>query len=266
MANPGDHLEIMRAAAPLVHCVTNFVAMTPAANALLAAGASPAMVHAPEEAGAFAGVAGALTVNIGTIDAGWRAGMVAAAEGARAAGTPWVLDPVAVFISPFRLEAAARLMEEKPAVIRGNASEIMALAGEAAGGRGADAGDPVEAATGLAMALARRAGAVVAVTGAVDFVTDGETSARVEGGHPLMTRVTAMGCSLTAVIGAYIATSGATREDRFAATVAALAHFKLAGCRAAATAEGPGSFHATFLDRLAGIDGETLDAGARVTP
>ena len=261
MRDPGDHLEAMRAAAPLVHCVTNFVAMTPAANALLAAGASPAMIHAPEEAGAFAGVAGALTVNIGTLDAGWLAGMLAAASGARAAGRPWALDPVAVFASPFRREACASLLAERPTGIRGNASEIRALAGEAAGGRGVDAGDAVEAAADTAAALAERTGAVVAVTGAVDLVTDGARTARIAGGHPLMTRVTAMGCGLTAVLGAYLAAV----EDPFEATVAALAHYKLAGERAGAVAAGPGSFQPAFLDALAAVDGAALSGGARVS-
>ena len=261
MREIGTCLETMRAAAPLVHCVTNFVAMTPAANALLAVGASPAMVHAPEEAGAFAAVAGAVTINIGTIDARWRDGMLAAAAGARHAGRPWVLDPVAVFVSPFRRAAAAALLAERPMVIRGNASEILALAGEEAGGRGPDAGDTVEAAEDAAARLARETGAIAAVTGARDFVTDGAQVARLDGGDALMTRVTAVGCSLTAVLGAYLAST----DDPFAATLAGLAHFKLAGTHAAAVAAGPGSFHPAFLDALAAIDGAALSAGARVS-
>jgi Hydroxyethylthiazole kinase, sugar kinase family len=203
----------------------------------------------------------ALTFYIGTLNGQSLTGMPVAASVARASGRPWAIDPVAVFASTFCGEACARLLAEKPAAIRGNASEIRALAGEEAGGRGVDAGDPVEAAEAAARALAARTGAVVAATGETDFVTDGARSAQVAGGHPLMTRVTAMGCGLTAVLGAYLAAVA----DPFEATVAALAHFKLAGERAGADAAGPGSFHPAFLDALAAIDGPALAAGARVT-
>jgi hydroxyethylthiazole kinase len=262
MIDAGRQLERMRADAPLVHCITNYVAMNTAANVLLAAGASPAMVHAPEEAGAFAAAADALTVNIGTLSAPWREAMLLAAAGARGAGRPWVLDPVAVFLSDFRRDACARLIALGPTVIRGNASEILALAGGAGAGRGADAGDPVEAAAGAAVALARDSGAVLAVTGPVDFVTDGRRAARVANGHPLMPRVTALGCALTALLGAFVARA----EDPFAAVAAGLACYGLAGERAGEAAAGPGDFAVRFLDALAALDGAAATAGARVTP
>ena len=163
--SPGARLAAMRAAAPLVHNITNYVAMNVMANVLLAAGASPAMVHAREEAADFAAVAAALTVNIGTISPPWAEAMEAAAVSAAAHGRPWVLDPVAVFASPYRSEACARLVALKPAVIRGNASEILGLAGAAGAGKGVDAGDPVAAAEAAARGLAQRTGGVVAVTG-----------------------------------------------------------------------------------------------------
>ena len=252
----GGALARVRERAPLVHCITNYVAMTPAANALLALGASPAMVHAPEEVAQFAPLWGALPVNIGTLSGPWLDGMLRAASAARGAGVPWALDPVAVGATPWRRAAAERLMGEGPALVRANASEILALAGEAAAGRGADAGDGVRAAEGAAIRLARGSGAVVAVTGAVDFVTDGERHRRVGGGDPLMTRVTAMGCALTAACGAFLA----TEEDAFAAATAALAAFGAAGRDAAAVARGPGSLQPAFLDALAALSPEALDA------
>lgn len=258
----GVGLREMRDRAPLVQNITNYVAMNIAANALLAAGASPAMLHAPQEAGGFAAIAQALTINIGTLSADFVAGMLAAAEGAQAAGTPWVLDPVAVGATAYRKETAARLLELGPAAIRGNASEILALAGVDAQGKGADAADGVAAAEAPARDLAKRLGCVVAVTGPVDFVTDGARAWRVANGDPMMTRVTAVGCSLTAVVGAFVA--GA--EDRAEATVAALAYFGLAGERAAPEAKGPASFQTAFIDSLYALTPEEVRAGAKVRP
>ncbi|MEO1058865.1 MAG: hydroxyethylthiazole kinase, partial [Actinomycetota bacterium] len=127
--SPANALVAMRAVKPLVHCITNYVAMNVAANTLLAAGASPAMVHTPEESGEFAAIAGALTVNIGTLSAPWVDSMKAAAAAAHAAGVPWVLDPVAHFATPYRAEAARDLLALQPDIVRGNASEIIALTG-----------------------------------------------------------------------------------------------------------------------------------------
>lgn len=259
--DPGARLTAMRAAAPLIQNITNYVAMNVMANALLAAGASPAMVHAREEAAEFAAIASALTVNIGTLSPDWVASMEAAAEAAVANGKPWVLDPVAVFATSYRAGVGARLAAMKPTLIRGNASEIMALAGEAAGGKGADAGDEVAAAEAGARALAARTGAVVAVTGPVDYVTDGARGYRVANGHALMPKVTALGCSLTGICAAFIATGDNPLSD----TAAALAFYGLAGERAAAGASGPGSFAAAFIDELAAVDAAALDAGARIS-
>ncbi|MGP1395241.1 MAG: hydroxyethylthiazole kinase [Inquilinaceae bacterium] len=259
--SPSASLAAMRAATPLVQCITNFVAMNIAANTLLAAGASPAMVHAPEESGEFAAIAGALTVNIGTLSPTWVDGMTAAVESARRASRPWVLDPVALYATSYRRGVAARLMDLSPTIVRGNASEILALSGGDSAGQGVDAGDPVEAAKDGARALAARRGCVVAVTGAVDFVTDGTRAATVTGGSPLMPKVTALGCALTCLVGAFAAAA----PDPFDATVGALATFAAAGEIAARDATGPGSFAWRFLDALAALDGATLDARARVT-
>jgi hydroxyethylthiazole kinase len=259
---PGKLLEEMRRASPLVQCITNYVAMNIAANVLLAAGASPAMVHAEREAGEFAQIAGALTVNIGTLSPDWVAGMHRAADGANQAGKPWVLDPVAHFATAYRRDTVEGLLALRPAIIRGNASEIIALAGGTSAGQGVDSGDTVASAENSALALARRTGSTVAVTGAVDFVTDGKQAVRIEGGSPLMPRVTALGCSLTCLVGAFAAIRPA---DPFAATVAALAVFAVAGERAGRASEGPGSFGWRFLDALAALDPAALDNETRLS-
>jgi hydroxyethylthiazole kinase len=259
---PGAMLTAMRAKPPLVQCITNYVAMNIAANVMLAAGASPAMVHAEEEAEDFTGIANALTVNIGTLSVQWIDGMKAAAKVAAAAGKPWVLDPVAHYATGFRRKAVSELLALRPTTIRGNASEIIALAGGESRGQGVDSRDPVEQAEGAARLLAERHHAVVAVTGAVDFVTDGGKAARIEGGSPLMPQVTALGCALTCLVGAFAATAP---DDPFAATVSALATFAVAGEQAAREAAGPGSFSWRFLDALAALDGPSLDAQARTS-
>ncbi len=255
-------LHAMRANPPLVQCITNFVAMNIAANVMLAAGASPAMVHAEEEAGEFAAIAGALTINIGTLSPGWLAGMLKAAQSAKGAGKPWVLDPVAHYATAFRRDAVAQLLALEPVIIRGNASEIIALAGGTSRAQGVDSRDAVEQAGDSARQLAEKHGCVVAVTGVADFVTDGQKALRIAGGSPLMPQVTALGCSLTCLIGAFAATSPDAPLD---ATVAALAVFAVAGGEAGAAAEGPGSFSWRFLDALAGLTPEIVDRDARIS-
>jgi hydroxyethylthiazole kinase len=252
----------MRANPPLVQCITNFVAMNIAANVMLAAGASPAMVHAEEEAGEFAAVSGALTINIGTLSSGWLAGMRKAAESANSTGKPWVLDPVAHYATTFRRKAVVQLLELQPTIIRGNASEIIALAGGASRGQGVDSRDAVEQAEDSARLLAKKHGCIVAVTGVTDFVTDGQKAKRIAGGSPFMPQVTALGCSLTCLVGAFAA---ATTNDPFEATAAALAVFAVAGAQAGAAADGPGSFSWRFLDALASLTPEVLDHEARIS-
>ncbi|WP_022732766.1 hydroxyethylthiazole kinase [Thalassospira lucentensis] len=257
-----DLYERMRATNPLVQCITNYVAMNYAANVLLAAGASPAMVHTPEESGEFAAIASALTVNIGTLSPNWVEGMIAAAKSANDAGKPWVLDPVAHFATGYRQGTTTELLKLNPTIIRGNASEIIALGGGQSAGQGVDSGDPVEQAEDAARTLATAQKAIVAVTGEVDFVTDGTRSVRIAGGSDLMPKITAMGCALTALTGAYVAIAP---DQAFEATVAALANFAVAGEIAAQSANGPASFMIAFVDGLYTLDAPTFKANARIT-
>ncbi|SEN30093.1 hydroxyethylthiazole kinase [Halomonas caseinilytica] len=254
------HLGRVRETRPLVHNITNHVAMNTMANVLLAHGASPAMAHAREEVGEFAALAGAVTLNIGTLSPDWVNAMEDAARAATDAGTPWVLDPVAVGATALRREAGARLLALSPTAVRGNASEIMALAEQGRGGQGVDSTDTTEAAERAAVVLARRTGAVVAVTGETDLVTDGKRLARVAGGHALMPLVTTLGCALTGVVGAHLAIG----EEPFDACVAALASYAVAGSIAGEHASGPGSFAVAFLDALHALDANTLTARAQL--
>ncbi|WP_051749139.1 hydroxyethylthiazole kinase [Nevskia soli] len=258
---PGALLERVRAQSPLVHCITNYVAMNFAANVLLAAGASPAMVHSEKETAEFAGISGALTINIGTLSDHWLTGMELAADAARAANKPWVLDPVAHHATSYRRNAIARLLALKPTVIRGNASEIIALDGGTSTASGVDARDSVELAAGAAVNVARKHATVVAVTGEADFVTDGHQSVRISGGSHYMPMVTAMGCALTGLVGAFAAVAPASPLD---AAIAALACFAVAGEQAAVQAEGPGSFSWRFLDALAALTPQSLTGRQRL--
>lgn len=253
-------LDAVRAGAPLVQCLTNHVVSNFTANALLALGAAPAMVDIPDEAGVFAPVASAVLINLGTLGGRQPEAMREAARAARLAGTPWVLDPVAVGALPVRTALAAELLSARPTIVRGNASEIAAVAGAGAAGRGVDATQTVDAAAAPAVELATRLDAVVAVSGPVDLVTDGRTRIRVAGGHELLTRVTGAGCALGAVLGAFAAVA----DDPLTAAVAAHCVYAVAAEDAAAGSPGPGSFAVALLDSLAAVSADDVAARARL--
>jgi hydroxyethylthiazole kinase len=257
-------LELVREAPPLTHCITNAVVTGFTANVLLAAGAAPAMVDIVRESELFAGVATGVLINLGTPTPEQRAAGLEAAAGAVAAGTPWVLDPVAIGALPVRTAHAQHLVEQHPTAIRGNASEILALAGLSAGGRGVDATDTPDAAAEAARLLANRYGSVVAVSGPVDLITDGQGIFRVANGHELLTRVTGGGCALGAVMAAFLGAARATDLSSLTAVTAATLFYTIAAERAAARAAGPGSFAVAFLDELAATTPAHLGAAARV--
>ena len=252
-------LSAMRAVSPLVHNITNFVSMNIMANVMLAIGASPAMVHAREEVEEFVKLSSSLNINIGTLDREWANSMEAAVATASVKGIPWVLDPVAVGATSFRRKTCARLLEFKPAIIRGNASEIMALSGISSTGRGVDSGDDVSNAENAAVKLASKYNTVVVVTGKEDFITDGDRAVRIANGVAMMSKVTALGCSLTGVVAAFAATSPA-----YDASISAVAYYGTAGELASRNCSGPGTFQQAFVDALYKIDGEYLNLHARV--
>ncbi|MEA9388964.1 hydroxyethylthiazole kinase [Acerihabitans sp. TG2] len=247
-------LEALRQRAPLVHCLTNDVVQEFTANTLLALGAAPAMVIEPREAAQFSTMADAVLINIGTLSHRRAEAMMAAILGANQAGVPWVLDPVAVGALDYRTAFAVSILSLKPAAIRANASEILALAGEPSLGRGVDSADDSFRALPAAERLAREYGTLVAITGRVDFITDGARVWSVDDGDPLMTRVTGTGCALSAVVAAFCALPG----DRLQHVAAACRVMARAGRLTASASSGPGSFAVGFLDHLYAMSREDL--------
>lgn len=257
-------LKHVRAASPLTHCIINSVVPNFTANALLAAGAAPAMVDIVDEAGPFAAIAAGLLVNLGTPTSEQRAASREAVASAVVAGTPWVLDPVAIGALPVRTALAHELAAARPTAIRGNASEVLALAGGSGGGRGVDATDAPDAARDAALDLARGLGAIVAVSGPVDLITDGATVVRIANGDPMLTKVTGGGCALGAVMAAFLGAAQDIERSELDAVAAASLFYTVAAERAARTAQGPGSFAVAFLDALAAISASDVQQAARI--
>ena len=257
----GADLRALRERKPLVHQITNYVVMNETANATLALGALPVMAHAREEVEEMVGLASALVINIGTLSPEWVEAMLLAGRAANDRGVPVVLDPVGVGATRYRTETALRILEAVDiAVLRGNAGEIANTIGRAAEVRGVESVG-VEAGDELARAVARDLQTVVAVTGAVDHVSDGSRSLAVANGDPLLATVSGTGCMATAVTGCFLA----VRPDApLEAAAEALVAFGVAGEDAAREAKGPGSFHAAVYDALYNLDPDTLDGRARV--
>lgn len=242
----------VRSQSPLIQCITNFVSMDLMANTLLSAGASPAMIHSVEEIPEFTPNTHALCINVGTLSANWLPAMKAAAELAGKSDRPWVLDPVAAGASSFRLRACLELVELKPRVIRGNASEIIALSKASVGAsKGVDSSHESTDAVEAAKSLAEGSGAVVAVTGAVDIVTDGVRVVGAHNGVAMMQKITATGCSVTALIAAFVAVDPVHALE---ATASALSVFGVAGEMGMTMAKGPASLRMHLIDSLYGLD------------
>lgn len=255
-------VSLLRESSPLVHCLTNSVVRQVTADVLLAAGAAPAMIDHPEEAGDFAAVASGVLVNVGNPTSEQVEGMHAAIESAREHGTPWVLDPVAVGGLTLRTELATCWLDHAPAAIRANASEVVALAGAGKGGRGVDSTATVSSALMPAMELADRTGGTVAISGAQDLIitqTDGPTRATwIDSGHPLLQKVIGTGCALGALTAGYLAVARSAGISDHDAVVAAHAHIGAAGTAAGTVAMGPGSFAMAWLDALYSLEPEQI--------
>jgi hydroxyethylthiazole kinase len=247
-------LERVRGRTPLVHCMTNVVVANFTANVLLAVGASPAMVENVDESAELARVADGLLVNLGTLSPGRAEAMRSATEAARRAGTPWVLDPVAVGALTFRTGLAGDLLHGRPAVVRGNASEVLALAGNGGSARGVDSTVSTSEAGEPARRLAGRSGAVVAVSGEVDLLTDGTDVVTVHTGDPLLTKVTGAGCAL----GALVAACCAVEESPLLSATAATVVLTVAAEQAAGASAGPGTFAIALVDALHRLDADTV--------
>ena len=250
---------------PLAPSITNTVTQNFVANAQLAVGGSAAMVYLPDEGECVAALGGAVYINLGTLLPVYEQTVPATARACAAAGKPWVLDPVGIGIGSLRTQLIEAVHENPPAILRGNASEIIAvaelwgLAGDSSddasgdGPRGVDSTDSVDAAERAAVACARFTGGAVAVSGATDLVTDGAQVARLSGGSPLMTCITGSGCSLGGVAATYLAVS-----DPLTAALSASLLYNRAGEVADTTSHGPGSFQVAFLDALWNVTAEQV--------
>lgn len=248
-----ENVKTVKGTNPMAPSITNTVTINFVANAQLAVGGSAAMVYLPDEGEAMAAAGGAVYINVGTLLPIYAQTLPRTAKALHEMGKPWVLDPVAVGIGEMRTDLLKCFKTYKPTIIRGNASEIIALAGlwELEGGtnsskvRGVDSTDTVTAARNAAVALAKWTGGAVAVSGETDLVTDGITVAYSHGGSHFMEKVTGCGCSLGGVMAVY-----ATSANPFIATLTAVNVYNLAGKRAEAKARGPGSFQVEFLNEL----------------
>ena len=252
-------LRKIRAESPLVHNITNYVVMNTTANALLAVGASPIMAHAVEEVEEIVRVAGALVVNIGTLSLPWVEAMVRAGQEANRRGIPIVFDPVGSGATQLRTTTARRLLHDAPpAIIRGNASEIRSLVFAEQGTKGVESAHASEETLEAARSLSRQCRCVVSMSGVKDFIVAEDSIVRISNGHPMMTRVTGLGCAATALSAAF----AAVNPSPFQAAAHAMGLMGIAGEMAAERSPGPGSLQLNFLDVLYTI--AESDIGSRL--
>ncbi len=251
-----DNLNAIREKSPLVHNITNFVVMNNTANALLAIGASPVMAHAIEEVEDMVNIASALVINMGTLSQQWVEAMILSGKAAVKKGIPVIFDPVGVGATPYRNKVAASIIHEcKPSIIRGNASEIMALANDNIKTKGVDSTASSNSAVDAAKQLATETGAVVVISGEHDFITDGKTTYKVKNGSSMMPLVTGMGCTATAIVAAFAAVD----SNCLSASVSAMAAMGICGEKASEKSNGPGTMQLHFIDELYNMDAYTLE-------
>ena len=255
-------VEEVRATNPMAGSVTNTVTIDFVANAQLAVGGSAAMVYLPDEGECLVAAGGAVYLIMGTQFPIYTETIPRTAAAAFNAGKPWVIDPVGIGIGQQRTDLLLEVKQYKPTIIRGNASEIIALASlwnlegtteDLSRARGVDSTDEVAAARDAAVALARYTGGAVAVSGQTDLVTNGEVVAYSHGGSSLMSKVTGFGCSQGGVLAVY-----ACVADPFTAALAGVAHYNIAGRRAEELASAPASFKVAFIDELYKVSPEEI--------
>lgn len=268
----GSRLVSVRATVPLVHCITNYVTVNDVANILLAAGGSPIMSDDVEDAPEITRICGGLVINIGTLNARTIPAMHAAGKAACEAGHPVLLDPVGAGASSLRTSTAVALIDELDlACIRANASEMRTLVAGSSTTRGVDAalGDAItdgtlQEAARSACEFAREKACVVAVSGAIDLVADGERAFAIRNGDAMMSGITGSGCMLSALTDAYLVAGG---DDQLASVVAAFCMMGIAGERARAATEsrsaGTSTFRMLLIDEISTMTREVLEEGAR---
>ncbi|WP_338791978.1 hydroxyethylthiazole kinase [Bernardetia sp. MNP-M8] len=247
MNNIGNVLNAIRIKSPLIHNITNYVVMNTTANALLAIGASPVMAHAIEEVEEITSISSSLVINMGTLSDKWVDSMVLAAKKAKEINTPFVFDPVGIGASTYRTLTAQKIIETAtPNVIRGNASEIMALCKLSNSTKGVDSTMKTEDAVEGAINLSKKLNNTIVVSGEIDYIITGDAVNKISNGSALMPKVTGMGCTATSIVGACIA----VESDIHLASTTAMAIMGIAGDMASKLSKGTGSFQVNFLDSL----------------
>ncbi|MFC4163502.1 hydroxyethylthiazole kinase [Epilithonimonas zeae] len=260
--NLWNYIQSVKNQSPLVHNITNFVVMNNTANALLAVGASPIMAHAKSEIKEMVAISNAIVINIGTLDEYWFESMLIAAEEAHRTNKTWILDPVGAGATSFRDEVLAKLLQFKPTVIRGNASEIIALAkANKTVTKGVDSTAESNEAINSAKYLVENYQSVVCISGATDIIIDNKETYFVENGHPLMTKITGLGCSASAIVGAFAGIS----ENKTESTVAAMSLLGIAGELSEKISNGPGSLQMNILDKLYNISEQEFFENVKVS-
>lgn len=243
-------LRLIQEQQPLVHNITNYVAMNFVANSLLAIGASPIMARAEEEVEEISSKSNALALNLGVPESTTAHSMILAGEAAMKKRIPIVFDVVGVGATRFRMDIASQIILRcHPTVIKGNASEIQALYSHQIGMQGVDSHQETYEVEKQAKKLAQQLSCIIVVTGAIDFITDGERMAYVHEGHSMMSKVTAMGCTATGIVGAFLAVN----SDPLEASFHAMKAMGIAGERAASQSRGTGSMMINFLDELSNL-------------
>jgi len=263
--------ESVRQKSPLVHCITNYVTVNDCANMLLACGGSPIMADDPEDAVEITSICGGLTINIGTLNQRTIPAMLAAGKRANELGHPVVLDPVGAGASTLRTDTALRLLKEvKFAVIRGNISEIKTLASGSGTTKGVDADvadrvteDNLDGAVSFVKELARRIGAVIAVTGAIDIVADGERAFCIRNGRPEMSSITGTGCQLSALTAAFVTANPDQPLEAAAAAVCAMGLCGEVAYKRMTELDGNASYRNYIIDAMYRLTSAELEKGAK---
>lgn len=255
-------LAAIREKKPLVHSITNFVVMNETANAILCLGALPIMAHAVEEVEEMVGITSALVLNIGTLEPKWIEAMELAGKRANQLGIPVILDPVGAGATKLRTDSSKRLLENvKISIVRGNAGECATLAGIAAEVRGVESIGASASPEEIAKKFASTYGCTVAITGAVDVVSDGSRTAKISNGDPMMGKVVGTGCISNVIVASF----AAVNKDTFTAATGALATFGIAGeLTAKISGDRPGTFHTELYNALYAISAGDIEAGLRV--
>lgn len=248
-------LNLIRERSPLIHNITNYVVMNNTANALLSIGASPVMAHAVDEVAEMVNIASALVINIGTLDTEWVKAMLIAGKAAQAKKIPIIFDPVGAGATSYRTRVCRQILEEcKPSIIRGNASEIMALVNSNVKTKGVDSTSSSDSALDSAKTLAKDTDAIVVISGQTDYITNGQITEMVSNGNTLMSWVTGMGCTATSIVAAF----AAINPNMLEAATHGMAIMGISGELAAAKSQGNGSMQVHFLDELFNLNENTL--------